>query len=104
MQLEANEREIDGNKILRINNYEGYDFHEEAGVVSYSIHYYYEVEGYDGDGKYVLRSNNNPEYFIVKPMDFFDNFPLTTEVVNQWGADDQIIFDYLAEKLGLTLV
>ena len=104
MQLESNEREIENNKILRINNYEGYDFSNEAGYVNYSLHYYYEATGYDADGKYIMRTNNNPEYFIVKPLDYFDNFPLTTEIVNQWGADDQVIFDYLAEKLGLTLV
>jgi hypothetical protein len=104
MQLESNEREIQGGMILRIDKYEGYDFHQEAGFITCYILEYYEVQGYDSDGNFILRENNNPNYFIVKPQDSFERIELTIDVLNQWGADDQIIFDYAAEKLGVTLV
>ena len=104
MQLNLNEREILDSKILRIDNYEGYDFSEQAGYIMYSILKYYEVQGYDQDGKWILRINDNPNYFIVKPEEYSGKLPLTFELVNQWGADDQLIFQYAADQLGLTLI
>lgn len=104
MQLETNERELVGNGLLRIENYSGYDFYQSAGKVKYAICQYYEVVGYDADGKWIQRTDNTDQFFIAKKEIEIGELPLTIDIINQWGADDQIIFEYVAQQINVTLL
>ena len=90
MNLESNERQIDSNHLLRINLFEGYDFNTTAGHISYEICKYENVMWYEPDG-----------YTYAKPVIDSGALPLTLELVSQWGSDDQPIFDYVMQELGL---
>lgn len=91
MELQNNEREISpintwvngmvkSGNILMINAFISYDFLGGTSLISYSI--------------------VNESRQAIAGGDV--NIPFS--VVNQWGADDQIIFDYVAQQLNLILV
>lgn len=77
---------------LILNNYAGYDFNSNVGYVNWIIT--------------ILNENPTPEEIITPP-----NLPqisgildLTQQVVNSWGQNDQVIFDYVALQLNLNLI
>ena len=99
MNLQANQREItpisiwsDGYtyqaNVLRVSLYTGYDFIASPGQVHYDLIQHEE----DVDGS------------IYEAVLASGNVPLTYALVANWGADDQPIFDYVAQQLQLTLV
>jgi hypothetical protein len=90
MILEHNERQIDASTLLRINVYEGYDFDNQPGHIHYEICEYQYTLWYQPDG-----------YTYAKPVIESGTLPLTLQLVSQWGADDQPIFDYVMQELGL---
>lgn len=94
MELLNNEREIEpipiwvigefkNSTILRLVNYSGYDFDQNAGDI------YYE-----------LRTVENDQSVLIL------NGTLKAELtlIQNWASDDQVIFDYVAEKINLILV
>lgn len=90
MFLEHNERQINSTQLLRIVGYEGYDFTSDAG------HVHYEICDY---GEQLVTA---PDIYINwKPIKETGSLPLTLQLINQWGADDQIIFDYVIQTLNL---
>ena len=90
MYLETNERQINATQLLRIVGYEGYNFTADAGHVHYEICGYEYVLWYQPDG-----------YTYGKLVKESGSLPLTLQLVNQWGADDQVIFDYVIQTLNL---
>lgn len=99
MTLQQNQREIvpiqiwsDGTfynvNVLTLTNYMGYDFISSAGQVQYSLVQW--EQGVDGS--------------IYESVIAQGNVPLTYALVAVWGADDQPIFDFVAQHLQLTLV
>jgi len=99
MNLQANQREITPVNIwtqgfvyqanvLKLCLYTGYDFIQSAGQVHYDLIQHEE----DIDGS------------IIETVLAEGNVDLTYALVAQWGADDQPIFDYVAQELQLTLV
>ena len=105
MVLEANERECQGNLVLRIENFESYDFKGDPGHVHYTICDYVVELGFDEvTGDPVPDGQGGQAFTIFKYPLNEGLIALTDTVVNQWGADDQIIFDFVAQELGLTLV
>jgi hypothetical protein len=107
MTLQDNEREIQPIQtwvngevktmtLLRIDNYLQYDFLMNPGMVHYCLCGYEELPQTDYDG--------NPITVINKPTYVDGNIQLTWELVNQWGEDDTIIFDYVINELNLILI
>ena len=105
MVLEHNERECQGSKVLRLDYYEAYNFDTDYGHVHYTLCRYEEVLGFDEvTGDPVPDGNGGQAITIFKWPEISDKIELDAATCNAWGADDQIIFDYVAEKLSLTLV
>lgn len=99
MTLQQNEREITPISIwsqgftyqanvLKLCLYTGYDFIASAGQVHYDLIQHEE----DVDGS------------ILETILAEGNIPLTYTLVATWGADDQPIFDFVAQELQLNLV
>lgn len=105
MVLDANERECTFSTLLRIDNFESYNFKGEPGHVHYVICAYVVELGFDEvTGNPVPDGQGGQAYTIFKYPMQSGSIELTDAVVSQWGADDQIIFDYVAQQLQLTLV
>lgn len=99
MNLQANQREITpvsiwsqgyiyNANVLKLCLYTGYDFIVSPGQVHYDLIQHEE----DIDGS------------IIETILAEGNIPLTYPLIANWGADDQPIFDYVAQQLQLTLV
>lgn len=99
MTLQENQREITPVSIwtqgyvyqanvLKLCLYTGYDFIVSPGQVHYDLIQHEE----DVDGS------------IFETVLAEGNVPLTYPLVANWGADDQPIFDYVAQELQLILV
>jgi len=99
MTLQPNQREIVSFDIwregvfhpvnvLRLSLYSGYDFIASPGQVHYDL--IHQETGVDGS--------------IYEEVIDNGNVPLTFALVATWGADDQPIFDYVAQQLSITLV
>lgn len=105
MILEANERECTFSTVLRIDNFEDYNFKGDAGHVNYTICAYLVELGFDEvTGQPVPDGQGGQAFTIFKYPMKSGLIALTDTVVNQWGADDQVIFDYVAQELQLTLI
>lgn len=95
MILESNEREFK-NKVLRIDRYDGYDFILSAGVIHYTILTYSQIMGFDEiSNQPILDDKGNHAFTIFKVPILSSSIELPIEIVNQWGADDNVIFDWL---------
>jgi len=100
MQLEANERELNPAQILRIDVFNGYDFHGAPGYVEYEICDYIVYLAYDEvTGAPVLDDQGVQMFTISKMPVASGTLDLTLELVNSWGSDDQVIFDYVIQHL-----
>jgi hypothetical protein len=88
MNLEPNEREINPATIVRIDNYLGYNFIDNGGIVEFTICEY--IEQYAPDGI---------EFTYIKIPLYSDAIDLPFSLVNQWGASDEIIFDYVIDQV-----
>jgi len=100
MHLEANERTYKADKLLRIEVFNGYDFMDNPGQIKYTICTYEEKLGFDEiSGNPILNSDGTQAYTIFKTPIKSEIIDLTSEIVNQWGADDEIIFDFIKDYL-----
>lgn len=99
MNLQANQREITPVNIwsqgftyqanvLKLCLYTGYDFIVSPGQVHYDL----------------IQHEEDINGSIIETVLAEGNVPLTYQLVANWGADDQPIFDYVAQELQLTLV
>ena len=105
MILDANERECIFSTVLRIDNFENYNFKGDPGDVNYTICAYVVELGFDEvTGQPIPDGNGGQAFTIFKYPMQSGTLPLTDTVVSQWGSDDQIIFDYVAQQLNLTLI
>ena len=60
------------------------------------FHYFF--DGGSGIVSYCLKnSDSDIEYFS-------NNISIPSEIISQWGASDDIIFNYVANQLGLTII
>ena len=91
MNLELNEREItplnlwingvsSTATIIKLDGYSGYNFVDSPGEAHYILT--------DSDKNSIVQG--------VVELDW--------QTVADWGADDQVIFDYVAQQLNLTLI
>lgn len=74
--------------ILSLSNFFNYHFDEGSGTVEYLI------LGMETIG-------NNPESAVEY---YKANLEIPSSIIQQWGADDSIIWNYVAETLGLILI
>ena len=83
---------------LGLTNFYGYHFDEGPGTVEYVL------IGMQDNGSSVDTEGNT----IVNPPSAVDLFKGALQIpaatVQQWGPSDDIIFEYVAQTLGLTLV
>jgi len=80
----------DGQKevsLLSLVNFCGYNFLNSSGVVSYILSGLITVDGVDSYVEYIHNTLEVP-----------------SSIIQQWGADDEIIFDYVTITLGLTMI
>lgn len=100
MQLEANERELNPAQILRIDVFNGYDFHGAPGYVEYEICDYIVYLAYDEVSGAPVLDDQGVQMFTISKMPVASGtLDLTLELVNSWGSDDQVIFDYVIQHL-----
>lgn len=100
MQLEANERQLNATQLLRIDVFNGYDFHESPGYVHYEICDYVTYIGvYEDTGAPVLDDQGVQMFTISKMPVASGTLDLTLQLVQSWGSDDQVIFDYVIQQL-----
>ena len=105
MVLDNNERECQGGLILRLDYYESYNFDNDYGHVHYTLCIYEEKPGFDEvTGDPVPDGNGGQAITIYKWPLKSGSIELDGATCNAWGADDQIIFDYVAQQLQLNLV
>lgn len=71
--------------IFALTNFSNYRFDNGPGLVSYKL------TGMEGDPESAY------DYFL-------GTVEIPSSVVQQWGASDDIIFDYVANQLGLTII
>lgn len=66
-------------------------------LVLKDFHHYF-FDGGNGTVSYTLKnSTSDMEYFN-------NNIEIPSNILEQWGASDDIIFNYVASQLGLTIV
>ena len=102
MQLDKNERQVNSNQLLRVDLFNGYNFQDTPGYVEYHVcNYIVRLGFYEDTGLPVLDENGVQMYTISKIPIQSGTIDLTEDLVNQWGADDQIVFDYVIQQLNL---
>jgi hypothetical protein len=102
MYLESNERQINNDHLLRIDDYTNYNFKDNPGYVKYTICRYEEMLCWDEiTGNPVLAQDGTQAYLIYKWPETEGTLNLTINLINQWGSDDQPVFDYVIQELGL---
>lgn len=101
MQLETNERQLTPTTLLRVVSFDGYDFAGNPGHVNYELCEYQHRLWWYADGTPVEDGNGVQAYTFSKVVYESGTLPLTTAVVNAWGADDQLIFDFIIAELAL---
>lgn len=100
MYLESNERAINTSLVIRIVTFSDYDFNTNPGNIHYELIEYKEEFCYDENtGDPVIGPDGKHSFLIFKTPIDSKLLPLTWEVVNSWGADDQVVFDYIIENL-----
>lgn len=100
MYLESNERALDTVTIIRLIGFTDYDFNSNPGIVHYELVDYKEVLGFNQTtGEPILNQDGTQAFSIFKTIIDKQFMPLTWEVVNAWGSDDQVVFDYIIENL-----
>jgi hypothetical protein len=80
----------DGQKqvsLLSLVNFCGYNFLNSSGVVSYILSGLITVDGVDSYVEYIHNTLEVP-----------------ANIIQQWGSDDNIIFQYVATTLSLTII
>lgn len=77
---------------MMLYNFHGYNFNNMPSMVSYKLLLLLEAKDSDGD------DIAEPNYVSV----YENSVQLPYEVVSVWGEDDQIIWDYVFEKLNVT--
>jgi hypothetical protein len=73
--------------LLSLVNFCGYNFLNSSGIVSYILSGKITVDGIDSYVEYIHNTLEVP-----------------ANIIQQWGADDNIIFVYVASALGLTII
>ncbi len=100
--LDKNEREVNATKLVRISSFNGYDFENKPGYVDYTVcDYFIRLAYYEDTQLPVLDDKGVQMYTICKIPIQTGTIDLTEDLVNQWGADDQIVFDYVIQQLNL---
>lgn len=91
----------DGQKVielLSLTNFCGYDFLNGGGKVTYILSSKIpETTTTTENGDIQI----NPSSWVTEIK---NELPVPSNVVQQWGADDDIIFVYVAQQLGLTII
>lgn len=77
---------------ITLDNYTGYDFKGNPGMVSWTLN------------AYTYTTDDNQQAVVgIRPL-ISGTVELTTAVVDSWGSSDQIIFDHVASVLNITLI
>jgi hypothetical protein len=86
-------------KFLALTNFFNYNFDNGGGIVTYKL-----IGEQTDNGTSTLEDGT----VVVNPPSLTDlyqaNLSVPANVVQSWGASDNVIFDYVATTLGLTLV
>jgi hypothetical protein len=60
---------------------------------------------FDNGGGKVSYSLSGTDLVTQSPINYYsDTMDVPSSVIQQWGADDDVIWDYVAQTLGLTLL
>ena len=85
-------------KFLALTDFYDYHFNDGGGTVVFNM------IGEQDNGTTTLEDGT----IVTNPISFVTLYASTMQipstVVQNWGASDQIVFDYVAQQLGITLV
>lgn len=84
--------------IFALINFFDYHFDNGGGMVTYTL------SGMESNGTTTLEDGtivSLPESAVVY---FTGNMNVPSNIVQQWGASDDIIFNYVAQQLGLVII
>lgn len=70
--------------VLALSNFFGYHFDNNSGCVEYKL--------------------INADVELGATECFVGNIEIPASIVQQWGASDDIVWEYVAEKLGLIII
>ena len=115
MELSKNEREITPvsswvngaeipMQIMRLDNFSGYNFDNFGGYAHWMLLNYSETPQLDENGDPVVDGNGDPVMIVTKTPITDGNTELPVSLVQSWGANDQPIFDYVAQQINITLI
>jgi hypothetical protein len=85
-------------KYLALTDFYNYNFDNGGGMVIYKL-----IAEQD-NGTSTLEDGTLVQNPVSLVNIFQGNVPVPSNVIQQWGASDEIIFQYVATTLGLTLV
>jgi hypothetical protein len=84
-------------KYLALTNFYDYYFNGGGGMVNYRL------IGMQDNGTSIDADGNT----IQNPVTYVDLYesrmPIPANIVQQWGASDEIIFNYVAQQLNITI-
>ena len=84
--------------LFALTNFANYHFDNGAGLVSYKL------IGMESPGT-TTDENGNTVNLPESAVDYyFGQINIPASVIQQWGTDDGIIFEYVATTLGLTII
>lgn len=84
--------------ILALHDFYGYHFDNGAGKVVYKL------IGMQSNGSTTLEDGTTVQSPESASEYLTDAIDIPADIIQQWGADDGIIWDYVATTLGLILV
>lgn len=88
--------------VIGFKNFSDYHFDNGSGYV------YYCLISMESNGFQTIIDDNGYESTMPMPQTaievYNDKIHIPSNIMAQWGADDQIIFNYIAQELQLTLV
>jgi len=84
--------------LFALTNFSDYHFDNGSGLVSYKL------MGMESPGT-TTDENGNVVSLPESAVDYYvGQIGIPSSVVQQWGADDSVIFDYVASTIGLIII
>lgn len=84
--------------IFALTNFFDYHFDNGGGMVTYTL------SGMESNGTTTLDDGTIVQLPDSAVVYFTGNMNVPSNIIQQWGASDDIIFNYVAQQLGLVII